>query len=217
MNTHNDADRDISKEELILSAAMDIFIEKGWSGARMQEIADRAGINKALLHYYFRSKENLYDRIIETVFGIFFLQIETALTDAGTFDEVLRRFIGTIVDTISAHPRIPQFIVHELAQGGKNVKYILTSVAGRYGLTLPQRLVALVAEEVKAGRIRRVDPPQLIITLLGACIYYFVAEPMVEAIVPHVQPDSVYDRERFLSDRKESIVDVIYFGLKTRT
>lgn len=207
---------DPTKEEIILQAAMDVFVEKGWNGARMQEIADRAKINKALLHYYFRSKENLYDRIIETVFTFFFRQIEEALQAEDSFELVLRHFINAIVETIAANPRIPQFVMHELSQGGKNAMRILTDVIGKGGITLPQRMYALVRRELDAGRIRPVNPPQLIITILGACIYYFVMEPIVSTVIAHVEPGAAYDRRSFIAERKESIFDVVYYGIKKR-
>jgi TetR/AcrR family transcriptional regulator len=211
-----DSKKDLTKEELILSAAMDVFVERGWNGARMQDIADRAGINKALLHYYFRTKEKLYDRIIETVFSRFFTQVEQALADDDSFDRVLRRFIDTAIDIMAADPRLPMFIMHELSQGGKNVRAILSSVIGQYRLTLPQRMFALIERELEAGTIRRVDPGHFMITLLGACIYFFIAEPVIQPILVYTQPRAEYDRRRFIAGRKESIFNVLYYGLKKR-
>jgi len=121
-----------------------------------------------------------------------------------------------VVETIGANPKIPTFIMHELSQGGGNVKDILTRIVDRYGMSLPQRMFGLIEQEVKAGTIRPVDAPQLMLTLLGSCIYYFVAEPMIVAILDHVQPQTDRDRGRFLEQRKESIFDVIYYGLKIR-
>ncbi|HUZ17601.1 MAG TPA: TetR family transcriptional regulator [Spirochaetia bacterium] len=207
---------DPPKEELILAAAMEVFVEKGWNGARMQEIADRAGINKALLHYYFRSKEKIYDRIITRVMELFFKKIEFALEDGSSFETILRTFIGGLIDRIAENPRVPQFILHELALGGKNVKQILTTVIDEQGMTLPRRLFAAMSRELDAGTIQSIDPPQLIITLLGSCIYYFMAEPLIQAMLAHVQPGVEFDRKPFLEQRKESIFNVIYYGLKVR-
>jgi TetR/AcrR family transcriptional regulator len=215
-DSRRDSAKDPTKEELILSAAMDVFVERGWNGARMQDIADRAGINKALLHYYFRTKEKLYDRIIETVFSSFFMQVEQAFDDDDSFDRVLRRFIDAVIDIIAADPRLPMFILHELSQGGKNVKAILSSIIGQYRLTLPQRMFALIERELEAGTIRPVDPGQFMITLLGACIYFFIAEPVVQPILMLSQPLASYDRRQLIAGRKESIFDVLYYGLKKR-
>ncbi len=207
---------DPTKEQIILEAAMDIFVEKGWSGARMQEIADRAGINKALLHYYFRSKENIYDKIIESVLSRFFSEMNQELQTDQSFEQVIRQFIYGVVAAINANPRIPMFIISELSRGGKNVQGILASMVDQYGVSLPQRMFALIRRESESGSIRPIDPPQLMITLLGSCLFYFVAEPLVIEILNHVQPQADYDRARFIEQRKESIFDVIYYGLKAR-
>ena len=98
---------DLTKEELILNAASDVFIEKGLSGARTQEIADRAGINKTLLHYYFRTKENIFARILQRVFSSFLAQIDSAIADDAPFPIALRTFIDSFVDYIAARRRCP--------------------------------------------------------------------------------------------------------------
>lgn len=210
---------DPTKEELILSAAMDVFVEKGWDGARMQEIADRAGINKTLLHYYFRSKANIHRTIVERVFRMFFEQIETSLNEKDPLPTVLRKFIGGVTDAVGSNPRIPLFIMQELSQGGETVKGVLTQVVDGENITLPERMFALIRKERAAGRIRPIDPLQFIITLLGACVYYFMAEPIFGAVAPTLDPDlfsRVRDREAFLAERKEAIFDVIYYGISRR-
>src|SRR4030042_482978 len=110
MNTQADP----SKEELILHAAGDVFLEKGLSGARMQAIADRAGINKTLLHYYFRTKKNIYARILDKVFAAFFSQIEEAFGSGRSLATVLRQFIARLLGLLAANPRVPLFLMQEL-------------------------------------------------------------------------------------------------------
>lgn len=204
------------KEEAILSAAMDVFLEKGSYGARMQEIADRAGVNKNLLHYYFRKKENIYRRVVEHVFLSFFGAIERALTQDDSFPVVLRKFIDTLMDSAAKDPRIPLFVMAELSQGGQTAREALISVFNRSGKSMPERMVEIIRREQESGNIRPVNPPQLIITILGACIYYFVSEPIVQTMLSRVQPGKVYNREEFIAERKESIFHVVYYGLKVQ-
>ena len=108
----------LTKEELILNAASDVFIEKGLSGARTQEIADRAGINKTLLHYYFRTKEKIFARILQQVFSSFLVQIDSAIAEDAPFPVALRTFIDSFVDYLAARPRVPLFIMQELSRAG---------------------------------------------------------------------------------------------------
>lgn len=210
------AQADPSKEELILRAAGDVFLEKGLSGARMQEIADRAGINKTLLHYYFRTKKNIYARILGKVFAAFFSQIEEAFGDGSSFAAVLRQFIDRLLDLLAANPRVPLFLMQELAQGGTIARDILVKTLAHQRMTLPKRLVALIRQEQQAGRLGPVDPIQFMITVLGSCIYFFAAEPIVREVVASVQPGKPFDREAFLAHRRQSIFDVLYYGLKKR-
>ena len=108
-------DKHTDKEELIMQTAMQVFIDKGWHGTKMQEIADKAGINKALLHYYFRSKEKLYAKIFEFLISGFVGDLFKLFDDKLTFDEFLRKFIYSYIDLISKNPKIPMFLIKELS------------------------------------------------------------------------------------------------------
>ncbi len=207
--THNS-----SKEELILEAAEQVFVEKGLSGARMQEIADRAGINKTLLHYYFRTKENIFSRILRQVFSTFLQKIDASIPDDAPFPAALRMFIDSFVDYIAGHPKIPMFVMQELSRGGGIVSEVLAGTLDR--ISFPNRFLKLISQEVEAGKLEAVDPAQTVITVLGSCIYYFVAEPIIRAVLSKVQPDLTYDRAAFVASRKEEIFKVIYYGLKKR-
>ena len=207
---------DSPKEQAILNAALEVFVERGSSGARMQEIADRAGVNKTLLHYYFRRKENIYRRVVEHAFMTFFGAIERALTAEDDFEASLKTFIDTLMDVAAANPRLPLFVMAELSQGGATARAILEEVFRSRRITMPQRMVALIRRNQEAGEIRPVDPPQLMLTLLGSCIYYFVTEPIVQTMLGQIDPDRQYDRAVFIAERKKSIYDVIYYGLKRR-
>ncbi len=83
-------------------------------------------------------------------------------------------------------------------------------------MTLPMRLVALIRQEQQAGHLGPVDPIQFMITVLGSCIYFFAAEPIVREVLASVQPGKPFDREAFLAQRRQSIFDVLYYGLKMR-
>jgi len=205
---------DLTKEELILNAASDVFIEKGLSGARTQDIADRAGINKTLLHYYFRTKENIFARILQQVFSSFLVQIDSAISEDAPFPIALRAFIDSFVDYIAARPRVPLFIMQELSQGGKIVREVISATLER--VNLPNRMVRLITKGIEEGNLEPVDPLQTVVTVLGACIYYFVAEPIIGAVVSKIQPGQVLDRESFVAQRKEEIFKVLYYGLKKR-
>jgi len=204
---------DISiKEEAILAAAMDVFIEKGRHGATMQEIADRAGINKAMLHYYFRSKENIYGRIFESVFLYMINSFLINFNDSDVFEVNLRKFIGNVHDIIKNNPKIPLFIARELGEGGATVSRIVSQLSQGNIIDGPRRIIAHINAARDRGEIRNADDPrQLMMTIIGSIVYFFIAEPIFKALFP-VPPD--FDRNKFIEERKEAIFNVIYYGIK---
>ena len=116
-----------STEKQILEAAQKVFVLKGFDGARMQEIADEAGINKSLLHYYFRSKENLF----ESIFIDAFMKVQANLADLVSSDrpflEKIQNFIDLYLDILTANPYLPAFVSHEV---NRNPEKILSIIVG---------------------------------------------------------------------------------------
>ena len=201
-----------NKEELILQTAMQVFIDKGWHGAKMQEIADKAGINKALLHYYYRSKEKLYTKIFEfqvwrTVGDTFKLFDEQL-----NFDEFLKRFIYNYMDLLKNNPKIPMFILRELSEGGKIVKNVLNNLIESEKFSVAKPL-AIIQKGMDEGKIIKMDPRQVIATVIGSCVFFFVAEPIFNTLFVD---KSTFDREQFIEERKEAIFKTILFGLTPR-
>jgi len=107
---------EVSTEQNILTTARKHFIQRGFAAARMQEIADDAGINKALLHYYFRSKEKLYQEIVADTFGKIIPKLAEVIAKPGTFWERTERIVDTYINTLIVHPEMPSFIMSELSQ-----------------------------------------------------------------------------------------------------
>lgn len=203
-----------SKEEMILEAAMDEFIAQGWSGARMQSIADRAGINKTLLHYYFRSKENLYERIVYRTMNRLFSSILVKVKEKDDFEEFLRTFIDTLIDVTAANPRLPMFIMQELSRGGKSVINILSEVLAKSDPPVTRVILQTINRAVVEGKIRDINPIQLVLTLLGSCLYFSMAEPIVMKIGAMNGFMDGFDKKAFLEERKKEIFTVLYKGLR---
>src|SRR5207237_128187 len=109
---HQDADT----EQRILDAAHQVFIRRGTAGARMQEIADEAGVNKALLHYYFRSKSRLADAVFQRVAGGIFTRLGDAVRSDAELEDKVRRIIGIYLEQLSKTPYVPGYVISELNQ-----------------------------------------------------------------------------------------------------
>lgn len=170
--------KDESAEEKILAAARKIFMTRGMAGARMQEIADEAGINKALVHYYFRSKEQLFETIFERLTQGFWAQVTTVFdSDEPLFDKI-RNFCGLYIDKVIQNPYIPLFVLYELNQRPD----ALTKVF-RDNPPNPTKLMHQIEAEVKAGNIRPIAPPQLFMNMLSLCVLPFIGKPMFMAVM----------------------------------
>jgi TetR/AcrR family transcriptional regulator len=202
------------KEKIILEAAMDEFIAHGWTGARMQAIADRAGINKTLLHYYFRSKKNLYQRILYRVMQYFFGQVLGNIVESGSFEEFLSVAIDTLVEESARNPRLPMFVMQELSTGGKTARVILREVLSEQEQPVTAVMLEKIRAGIEAGIIRSVDPGQFVLTLIGSCLYFALAEPIILEIGSQEGFMQAFDRNAFLQKRKKEIFSVLYYGIR---
>ncbi len=195
-----------STEQTILNAAKKVFIEKGKEGARMQEIADEAGINKALLHYYFRSKQRLFKAVFLEAFERFLPKIKSLMTSDKSFLEIIEVFIQNYIDLILENPHIPAFVLHELNQNPENLAQFM-------GNKLPN-LTALFDKinlEISAGTIKPIDPKQLVINIIGLCLFPFVARPIIQKIF--FDSDEVA-YQQFINGRKVEVYNFVLNSIK---
>ena len=205
-------DKQANKEELIMQTAMQVFIDKGWHGTKMQDIADKAGINKALLHYYFRSKEKLYAKIFEFLIWRFVGDLFKLFDDKLTFEEFLRKFIYSYIDLISKNPKIPMFLIKELSEGANVVKIVLKKLveSGKFNIGKP---LGIIQKAMDDGVIIKMDPRQILVTIIGSCVFFFIAEPIFMTVLID---ENNFDRDQFIKERKESIFQTIFNGLTPR-
>jgi TetR/AcrR family transcriptional regulator len=106
--------KDLNTEEKILAAARAVFMEKGMDGARMQDIADRAGINKALLHYYFRNKDKLFEMIFQDAMGRFMPRLADVIIADVDFFVKIEKMVSMYMDMLAQNPYLPQFVLNEV-------------------------------------------------------------------------------------------------------
>ena len=195
-------------ENSIFEAALDVFSRKGKDGARMQEIADAAGINKAMLHYYFRSKDLLYESVFGHVAHHFFSALDEVMTRPGTFPSVLADVVDVYMDMHAANPAVARLWIQENLNGAPVAGRILAQhkEAGGPG---PHRLLERVKLAVDAGEIRPTEPIQLMITVLGMTVMSFISQPTMTAL----DPAAMSDQSAFLKLRNKHIVEVLTHGL----
>ena len=172
-------------EQRILDAAKTVFIRRGTAGARMQEIAEEAGVNQALLHYYFRSKERLSEAVFRETAGKMLPAIIQILGGNFTITEKIDRIIDTYLNTMSRAPYLPGYIISELHHHPERITQLLGDVAGGNvsAVVRPafEKLEQQLAAEARAGRMRRIDAAQFFVNLISLCVFPFAARPMLSA------------------------------------
>lgn len=197
-------------EVQIFEAALQLFSRKGKDGARMQEIADEAGINKAMLHYYFRSKDKLYYEVVAYVMRRFLASFGETLRDASTFADTLRLFIEAYIDFVAAHPHILRLLVMENLSGGSVMGTHIRTLMEVSELAPPRLFASRMAEAVARGEIRPMDPFQTLLTTISGCVLPILVAPTFRAILP----DATQDTRALLEARKKHLFDLIYNGLR---
>jgi len=196
----NDLKKD-NTEEKILIAAQNVFIEKGMDGARMQAIADEAGINKALLHYYFRTKEKLFNAIFIKVFSQIFPNLMTMVLSDLPLEEKLGAFVETYIDMLQKNPFLPTFILKEM---NRNPDF-LASVIKSSGVN-PKAISNMFEKEMEAGKIKRMDPREVLINIIALSIFPIAAGPLIT--IMFFENDKIAYKE-FIEKRKKTITEFV--------
>jgi len=172
--------KDKSTEQLILQTAREIFIQKGLAGARMQDIADRAGFNKALVHYYFTSKEKLFELVFEQEFAQFFSNLATIISAELPLFEKIESIVSLDIERMTQFPGLPNFVLNEMSRNPdvifKKLKKIpIEKVLGGFQKQ--------INSEVKKGTIKKISADQLFINIQSLCIFPFIARPMIRGLM----------------------------------
>jgi len=195
-------------EEKILDAAMNVFQTKGMDGARMQEIADKAKINKSMLHYYYRSKQKLFEAVFKTAISIMAPKLrEIIKKDEPLFDKI-RNFTNGYISLISKHAYIPTFIIQEL---NRNPEILQDTFVKEFGSSFSP-MKTTIDEMVANGEITPIKPEHLIMNVISMSIFPFVAKPILKSVL---QKDEK-EYKLLLEERKTHVADFIINSIKTK-
>lgn len=203
-------DNENQTEILILNAAKKVFINKGLEGARIQEIADEAGINKALVHYYFRSKEKLFDAIFQEAFQKFLPRIKETMSNDYPLIKKIEIFIDHYLDLLIENPHLPAFILHEI---NRDPNFKLVEILKSNGGIPLEPFFAQVQNEVDSGNIVPISPSHLIVNILALCVFPFAGKPIIKSIIFQ---DNSEKYEKFILERKQEITVFVISALKVK-
>jgi AcrR family transcriptional regulator len=207
----------MDSKEKILAAAIDVFAEKGKHGARMEEIAEKAGINKAMLYYFFSTRENLYIEALSSILRKIAVsiaeKIEHSMKKISTHADRLKIVAQSHFETYSQNINLTKVLLEAMATNPADVEKAvaivrLSDYKGR-NVFSAERFFSFVTQGVTEGVFRKVNPKQLLISIVGMNMIYFISHPIAQAFLQL----GVDDEKKFIKERQDSITDLLLYGI----
>lgn len=193
-------------EEKIFNAAKIIFQKKGYTGARMQEIADEAGINKAMLHYCFKSKQVLFETVFKKAFQQLAPKInEIFQSEASLFDKI-KEFTSSYISFVIDNPYLPPFIIQEM---NNNPEFVISFLKDD-NRPNPNVLIAQIEQEIEQGIIKTIKPKQLLLNIFSLTVFPFAAHALVKGLLHLTDEEFI----QMMEERKTSIAQQIINSIK---
>jgi TetR/AcrR family transcriptional regulator len=197
-------------QEKIFDAAAEIFEEKGLAGARMQNIADKAGINKALLHYYFRTKEHLFEAVFTKLAGKIFSRFTPILDSSMSLEDKIRFFFREHIAFLQKNPRLPGFILNEVNHNPERIRKLLSYIDIK---ELWKTILDQHKHELDNYNITEENLPQLLTSIVSLSVFPFAARGIFEAILGSLGQDF----ENYLEERKVFAAEFVIRSIKKQS
>ena len=208
-NSPGKKENDSSTEDKIKNAARIVFHKKGFAATRTRDIAEEAGINLALLNYYFRSKKKLFDIImLESLQGFARLIMEVFTNEQTSLDQKIETFADKHIELLLENPDIPLFVLSELRE---NPDLLLSKIGGMDS-ALQSHFIQQFNKAIKDGKIASVHPLHFIMNMLAMTAFPFVASPLLKGIGKL----SGKDFDHLMQERKKLIPRWIKAALKAK-
>lgn len=197
-------------KQAILRAAIDEFAHETVAGARTDAIARAAGVNKALLYYYFHDKEQLYGAVLDYIFSALTSRVFPVLDSELAPREKLQRYIEAYFDAVASVPEVPRILQQEMMRSGRDGSPHVKHIAQTYIRPLAMRVRGLLIEGMAEGEFRQVDPQNFALTIAASVVFYFTSAPMLRVVFQYepLSPDRI-------ADRKAAVLDFITQALFT--
>jgi AcrR family transcriptional regulator len=198
---------DRQTEERIFDAAKEIFEENGLAGARMQNIADKAGINKALLHYYFRTKEHLFDAVFLALAKKLFSKFQPIFEQDLSIEDKIRFFFREHITFLQKNPRLPGFILNEINHNPQRLKKLISTIDFK---SIWSSLLDKHREELLNYNITEESLPQLMTSIVSLSVFPFAARGVFESILEKLGMDF----NTYIEERKIYAAELIIRSIK---
>jgi TetR/AcrR family transcriptional regulator len=186
----------------ILTAAVGEFAEHGIAGARTDAIARAAHVNKALLYYYFKDKDALYEAVLDHVFSGLRERVMPVLESDLPPRQKMLAYLGAYFDYIAANPRFPRVVQGEWVRSGAKGSAPMLRVAKKYFRPIFEKVSGVLEEGIQTGEFRAVNPMDFLPSVVAVIIFYFTAAPVMKALmkVDPLSEERIRERRAFVLD-----------------
>src|ERR1700757_1024219 len=167
----------------ILHAAAKEFAEHGIAGARTDAIAREAGVNKALLYYYFKDKETLYGAVLDEAFAGLKQAVFQVLDSDSPPREKMMAYIGAYFDFIASNQLYPRLMQREMMRAREGESQHIDKVVKNYIQPIFARVSEVMREGIEGGEFRDVNPVHFVPSMVAMIVFYFSSAPMMQKIV----------------------------------
>jgi len=200
-------ENDKQTEEKIFESATDVFVEKGMDGARMQDIATHAGINKALLHYYFRTKDQLFNAVFEMIAKKILKKFAPVFDEKLTLEEKIRFFYREHISFLQDNPRLPGFLLNEVNRNPARIRKLLQNVDFE---SIWLKIYEQHKVEFKSYNITRESMPQLMMSIVAMSVFPFAARGILEGILEKTG----HNINEYMEERKVFAADFVINAIR---
>ena len=195
-------------KEKILDAARQEFAARGLAGARVDLIASRAKVNKAMIYYHFHSKENLYQAVIEEHLAKISEFLDKNLLPEASIEDIFYKISEFINTLLMKRRNFLPIMLREIADGGDRIRATMTRLISDKGIA--SRIKKMIDQGIKEGKFRKVDSKQAMISFLGMNIFYQIQAPTINLVW------EIKDENKFRKERPRAVADLFLNGLKIR-
>lgn len=206
---HKEKSNTKNSRRIILDAALKDFAAYGYEGARVDRIARSAGINKAMIFYYFSSKQNLYRTVIKDVLYDFIPRVQKVIMESPNPGHFFESLPALYIRYFSSHRQALQMIGREMIHSPANITPIIREIFSELPQTPSKMLPEVISAWHRKGLISESDPVHFILNIVPLCLFPIIAQPMVEAILDI----RITDDAGFLEKRIQSITHLLKKGM----
>jgi TetR/AcrR family transcriptional regulator len=199
-------------KDRILRAAIDEFVEYGFYGARTQRIANRAKVNKAMLHYYFSNKEKIYEQVLETIAGAIFDRLTAISDEPVSIEKKIEQIMDVYVGVFTEYNDYLKIFLYEIMRGGDRLRSVLMSRSGGVRNAF-KKFMTYFDGQIKEGNIRKISGIHLFISIVSQLAPVYVGKQLIEKVTGVFGIDKLLVG-KLINDRKKFVIDLIMNGIK---